>query len=297
TQDGREEIARIEADESREPFDLTSAPPLRCTLIRHTKTEHTLVLTNHHIILDGWSMPILVRELMEIYAAGQAGAPLPAAPAFRDHLAWLASHDTGAAEHAWAEALAEAPKSTEVLGASPAPSPGGGAANPHRVELSLSPEEEEDLTTAPSRIGVTVNTLVQTAWALVVSRHTGRHDVVFGATVSGRSTGVAGTESMIGLLINTIPVRVRHRAEESVAECARRIPVEQGALSGHQHLALARLPRAAGPGAAFDSRLVMDNYPLVPTRQERSFAGVGVDDIDVHDATHYPLTLVALRGG
>ena len=297
TQDGREEIARIEADESREPFDLTSAPPLRCTLIRHTKSEHTLVLTNHHIILDGWSMPILVRELMEIYAAGQAGAPLPAAPAFRDHLAWLASRDIGAAEHAWAEALAEAPKSTEVLGSSPAPSPGGGDASPHRVELSLSPEEEEDLTTAPSRIGVTVNTLVQTAWALVVSRHTGRHDVVFGATVSGRSTGVAGTESMIGLLINTIPVRVRPRAEESGAELARRIQDEQGALSGHQHLGLGRIQRAAGPGAEFDSLLVMENYPLDPTLQERSFAGVGVDHIDVHDATHYPLTLVALPGG
>ena len=296
-EDGRREVARIEAAESREPFDLTLAPPLRCTLIRHTETEHTLVLTNHHIILDGWSMPILVRELMETYAAGRDGTPFPPGPAFRDHLAWLASRDTDAAARAWAEALAEAPESTEVLGRSSTPGSGGGAVNPHRVELSLSAEEAAALAAAPARTGVTVNTLIQTAWALLASRRTGSDDVVFGATVSGRSTGVPGTESMIGLLINTIPVRVRPRAGESGEDLARRIQDEQGALSRHQHLGLGRIQREAGPGAGFDSLLVVENYPLDPALTESSFAGVGVRDIDVHDATHYPLTLVALPGG
>lgn len=112
----RHELARIAEDEDRIPFDLTIAPPLRCVLVRHSPTEHTLVLTNHHIVLDGWSMPLLVRELMEAYSAGGDSAGLPQAPAFRDHLAWLASRDTDGAEDAWVRALDGAPEDTDVLG-------------------------------------------------------------------------------------------------------------------------------------------------------------------------------------
>ncbi|WP_083931706.1 non-ribosomal peptide synthetase [Nocardiopsis salina] len=296
--EARAETARIEEAESRTPFDLTLAPPLRCVLVRHTPTEHTLVLTNHHIVLDGWSMPILVRELMEAYDAdGDTGA-LPPAPAFRDHLAWLASRDTGAAEHAWTRALAGAPESTDVLGRPGARTTGpteNSGAQSRRVALTLTGDEAAALSSAPTRTGATVNSLVQAAWALVASRRTGRDDVVFGATVSGRSTGVAGAESMIGLLINTVPVRARLDPRESGADLARRIQDEQGALIEHQHLGLGRIQRAAG--VWFDSLLVVENYPLDPELGERSFGGVGVREVDVHDATHYPLTLVALPGG
>ncbi|GAB3713966.1 amino acid adenylation domain-containing protein [Nocardiopsis nanhaiensis] len=300
----REEVARIEAAEAREPFDLTTAPPLRCVLVRHAADEHTLILTNHHIILDGWSMPILVRELMDAYAAGPDGGPRAPAPAFRDHLAWLASRDTGAAERAWTAALADAPESTDVLGpargaktARDAQTPGGDgeAARSLRVDLALTEDEAADLTEGPARTGVTVNSLIQTAWALVASRRTGSDDVVFGATVSGRSTGLPGAESMVGLLINTVPVRARLAPGESGADLARRIQDEQGSLIEHQHLGLGRIQRATG--VAFDSLLVVENYPLDPELGRRSFAGVGVRDVDVHDATHYPLTLVALPGG
>ncbi|MBE2997581.1 amino acid adenylation domain-containing protein [Nocardiopsis sp. HNM0947] len=293
----RDELARIAEDEDRTPFDLTVAPPLRCVLVRHSATEHTLVLTNHHIVLDGWSMPLLVRELMEAYSADGDGDGLPQAPAFRDHLAWLASRDTDAAEDAWVRALDGAPENTDVLGRPQerTAGPAGEGARSRRAELTLTEEEAADLASAPAHTGATLNSLVQAAWALVASRRTGSGDVVFGAAVSGRSTGVRDAQSMIGLLINTVPVRARLDPAESGAGLVRRLQDEQGALIAHHHLGLGRIQRATGTG--FDSLLVVENYPLDPELGERSFAGVNVRDVDVHDATHYPLTLVALPGG
>ncbi|WP_028649297.1 condensation domain-containing protein, partial [Nocardiopsis sp. CNT312] len=287
-----EEVERIGREEDATPFDLTDAPPLRCVLVRRGEDEHTLLLTNHHIILDGWSTPLLIGELLAAYAAD--GGDLPPAPAFRDHLAWLASQDTDAARRAWAEALDGAPAATALLGEG-AGRDGDPATG--RVGLDLTEQEARELTAAPARTGATVNALIQAAWALVASRRTGQDDVVFGATVSGRSTGLPGVESMIGLFINTVPVHARLRPAESGADLALRIQEEQGRLIEHQHLGLGRIQRASGTEAAFDSLLVVENYPIDPALFQRSFAGVGISGVDVRDATHYPLTLVALPGG
>ncbi|GAA3728710.1 amino acid adenylation domain-containing protein [Salinactinospora qingdaonensis] len=302
---GSGEVARrldeIAREELQRPFDLTEPPLLRCALVRTGAETSVLLLTNHHIVLDGWSLPILVRELLESYAAAGDTTALPPAPPFRAHLEWLAAQDGDAAETAWRAVLADDPPEPTLLAAGDTTSDttvgeDAGALVP-RPAVTLSDAQAAQLTDAAARAGVTVNSLLRAAWALTLARRTGRDDVVFGATVSGRPPQVPGVESMVGLFITTVPVRVRLRPQESVADLARRVQDERNALLDHEHIGLGRIQRLVGPTPLFDSLLVVENYPLDPSLRERSYAGVRVRDFGMRDATHYPATLVALPGG
>ncbi|MFB9840601.1 condensation domain-containing protein, partial [Actinoallomurus acaciae] len=141
--------------------------------------------------------------------------------------------------------------------------------------------------------GVTVNTVVQTAWALLLGLLTGRDDVVFGATVSGRPPELPGVESMIGLFINTVPVRVRLDPAEPVGDLLARVQDEQSALMDHQYLGLAEVQRAAGIGELFDTLTVFESYP---SEEDEPVPGLRVSAGTDTDATHYPLVLVAEPG-
>ncbi|MDQ0377609.1 non-ribosomal peptide synthetase [Amycolatopsis thermophila] len=270
-----ERFQRLLDDERAEPFDLGRPPLLRFTLVRRD-SGHVLVLSSHHLLWDGWSAPILVRDLLSLYG-GQA---LPAVRPFRDHLTWLSKQDTEAAGRAWAEALADLDGPTLVAG-------GPSTGLPRRTEFSL---PGEPLTRAARDHGVTVNALVQSAWALVLAGLTGRDDLVFGATVSGRNPDVPGVESMVGMLINTVPVRVRLAPGETLAELAARVQAEQARLLEHQHLGLADIQRAAGQPALFDTLVVFESYPGT------DLAGSPLAGVTVRDATHYPLALLVVPG-
>ncbi|WP_431877568.1 amino acid adenylation domain-containing protein [Amycolatopsis sacchari] len=264
-------VDELDLDAERaEPFDLARPPLLRFTLVR----GRTLVLTAHHLLWDGWSAPVLVRELLALYR----GEQLPAVRPFRDHLVWLSKQDKAAAERAWAEALADLDGPTLVG------SPAGGF--PRRTEFRVPGGPLEQ---AARRHGVTVNAVVQGAWALTLATMTGRDDLVFGATISGRSAEVPGVESMVGLFINTVPVRVRLRGRESLAGLFARVQAEQARLLEHQHLGLADIQRISGQANLFDTLVVFESYPVdaeIPL----------LADVSVRDATHYPLALLVVPG-
>ncbi|GHF71769.1 amino acid adenylation domain-containing protein/non-ribosomal peptide synthase protein (TIGR01720 family) [Amycolatopsis bartoniae] len=264
-------VEELDLDAERAaPFDLARPPLLRFTLVGRRQ----LVLTAHHLLWDGWSAPILIRELLALYR----GEPLPAVRPFRDHLAWLSKQDTAAAERAWAEALADLDGPT-LVGA-----PARGFPRRSEFRVPGAPLEE-----AARRHGVTVNAVVQGAWALTLSTLTGRDDLVFGATVSGRSADVPGAESMVGMFINTVPVRVRLSPRETLAQLFARLQAEQARLLEHQHLGLADIQRASGHANLFDTLVVFESYPMdgeIPL----------LADVSVRDATHYPLTLLVVPG-
>ena len=182
------------------------APPLiRFTLIRLSADEHRLVLTNHHILMDGWSMPVLVQELLTLYAHKGDAAALPRVTPYRDYLAWIAAQDRAAAIAAWREALAGLEEATRL-----APhDPGRAPVAPEQITLSLSETLTAALSRQARRQGLTLNTFIQAAWAILLGRLTGRDDVVFGVTVAGRPPEIAGIESMVGLFINTLPLRIK----------------------------------------------------------------------------------------
>ncbi|MFI1016193.1 amino acid adenylation domain-containing protein [Streptomyces sp. NPDC020965] len=289
-QDGRaraEALRRVERDELAQRFELHRPPLLRLVLVRLGDGDHRLVVTVHHILVDGWSMPLLVGDLLALYASdGDASGLAPVRP-YRDYLKWLKQQDGPAAEAAWRDALAGLDEPALLAPADPART----AVRPGTLGVELSVESSARLTATARRLGTTPSTLVQCAWGLVLGALTGRQDVVFGLTVSGRPDEIPGVESMVGLFITTVPVRLAMRPEESVETLLRRFRDEQNDLLAHHHLGLRLIQKQAGGGELFDSLVVIENYPVDPDGQPELTDGLRVTDVEARDATHYPLTL------
>ncbi|MEK8146075.1 condensation domain-containing protein [Streptomyces sp. M10(2022)] len=136
---------------------------------------------------------------------------------------------------------------------------------PEKITRTVSADLTAQLKELARGRGLTMNTLVQGAWALLLSSLTGRDDVVFGTTVSGRPGEIRGIETMVGLFINTVPVRVRLDSSESLIDLLTRIQQEQTELLDHQYLSLADIQQTAGVGELFDTTTVFENYPSTPT--------------------------------
>ncbi|SDP68407.1 AMP-binding enzyme [Streptomyces sp. cf386] len=287
---------RLAERERAERFDLATAPLLRVLLVRLAEHRHRLVITSHHILMDGWSAPVLIGELAALYAGGGDVSRLPRTTSYRDYLLWLGKQDKEAARTAWREELAGADEPTLVAPVVPDRLP----AFPDHVDRELPDPLARALTELARTRELTVNTLVQGAWALVLARLAGRTDVVFGATAAGRPADLPGVETMVGLLINTLPVRVRLDGDQPVADLLRGLQERQSALMGHQHLGLLEVQQLAGPGAMFDTLVIYENFPRQPAaRAGRSSAPdtpVIRPEGFAREAAHYPLTLVVAPG-
>ncbi|MFE6049924.1 amino acid adenylation domain-containing protein [Kitasatospora sp. NPDC056446] len=255
-----EERARHLAEVDARRFDLGMPPLLRVLLLRAGPGRHRMVVTMHHILMDGWSLPILFHELWEVYGNGGDPSVLPAVPQYRDYLAWLVRRDTDAAREAWRAMLAGADGPTLV-----GPENGGGPPVILRHVVDRAGDGLADRLRETARTsGVTLNRVFQVAWALLVGKLSGRLDTVFGATVSGRPAEVAQADRMVGLFINTVPVRVRLDAALPFRQAMAALQDQQAALLDHQQLSLPEIRRACGPGAVFDTLMVFQNYPRGP---------------------------------
>ncbi|MCA6096340.1 amino acid adenylation domain-containing protein, partial [Streptomyces sp. SCA3-4] len=293
-EDQREsELARLTEEDRVRRFDLARPPLLRFTLIRLADDKCRLLFTHHHILLDGWSIPLLLSELFTLYARGGTDdSGLPPVPPFRDFLVWLAGRDRPAAEEAWTRALGDLSGPMVVR---PVP-PGREAVVPARATLDLSRSLTTALTTLARRHSITLNTVVQGVWALLMSQLTGRRDVVFGTTVSGRPPELPGVENMVGLFLNTLPVRVRIRPDEPLIDMLVRLQTEQSELLPHQHLGLAAIQRLAGGAELFDTMTVFESFPVDHNAESLPGTGLQVLDSEGTDYSHYPVALIALPG-
>ncbi|MBW3651485.1 MAG: non-ribosomal peptide synthetase, partial [Actinobacteria bacterium] len=281
------------ADEDRvRRFDPAHPPLSRFSLVRLGRRRWQLVATLHHLVVDGWSLPLLVGELMELYGAAGSGAALvPPAP-YRDYLAWVAAQDREESTTEWKRALAGVTP-TRLAPAGPAT-----AALPARVIRVLADDLVARLSSMARAHGLTLGSVLQGAWGLLLGRLTGQDDVVFGTAVSGRPAELPGVESIVGLFANTVPVRVRALPGELVRSVLARLQQEQAALLAHHHLPLGEIQATAGAGGElFDTLFVLESYPFdpegFPATDELRVVG-----LDGRDATHYPLSVVVLpRGG
>ncbi|WP_048582965.1 amino acid adenylation domain-containing protein [Streptomyces viridochromogenes] len=272
------ELARLMAEDRGRRFDLARPPLARAVLVRHD-TGADLVLTMHHILLDGWSLPLLAQDLQAL--AG--GAEMPPAVPFKQFLIWLNGQDQARAKAAWREAL-------DGLTPPALLSPVGPDGPEDTVDIELTPELTGAITRRAADAGVTVNTVAQTAWALVLARMTGAEDLVFGAVVSGRPHDLPAVERMVGLFINTLPVRIALRPEERVDELLARVQDEQLRLAPYHHVRLSEVQRAAGVGELFDTVLAFENFPRVEGPAST------VELVETRDATHYPVTVAVVAG-
>ena len=284
---------RIVAADRTTRFRLDRPPLVRLTLVRLGEQRHRLALTLHHILADGWSTGVLWRDLLALYERGGNPAGLPPVAPYRSYLAWLKRQDPEAARTAWRDALAGLDGPTLV-----APHDTTAPELPAQVRRTLAEDTTTRLTRWCREHGVTLSTAVQTAWVLVLAQLTGRDDVVTGITVSGRPADVPGVETMVGLFINTVPLRVRLRAGETLGELARRVQLESLDLLPYHHLGLAEIQGLSGHQRLFDAPTVFENHPggRAPGSSAPRESGLRASRVRGHDSTHYPLALVAAPG-
>ncbi|MFD4432065.1 amino acid adenylation domain-containing protein, partial [Nocardia sp. NPDC058497] len=287
----RREWDRLMAADRATRFDPARAPLLRWMLVTTEPEHYRLVLTNHHLLLDGWSTPLLLKEFLILYATDGDPAILPGVRPYRDFLAWIAERDQAASLDAWTRAFDGTDGPTLVAPADP----GRRYTELRAVLGELTEEQTAALTDLARARGITVNTVIQMAWAIVLGALTSRADVTFGATVSGRPAQVAGIESMIGLFINTLPVRVRLDPAESVGELLDRIQAEQAALLDHHYVGLTDIERVAGPGTVFDTLTVFESFPIERggLTADTDIAGMRLLDVTSTVGAHYPLCVIA----
>ncbi|OBG61749.1 non-ribosomal peptide synthetase [Mycobacterium sp. E735] len=295
-----EDVQALETGERRRPFDLERGPAIRFLLIELPCSRWRLVLTAHHIVIDGWSMPVFVNEMMTLYRAGGDVSALPATPRpYRDYIGWLAGRDLQAGQRVWREHLAGLPGPT-LLSAALGSGEDRRAGLPRTTELRLPGAATARLVDGTRSRGITVNTLMQMAWALVLSRLTDTHDVVFGVTISGRPPELTGVETMIGLFINTVPMRVRLDPAASVGEQCRAVQRDAALLREHGYLGHAQLRALGGVGEMFDTLLVYENFPLdgLAAGVELTAGGATFRPSTLQTLSHFPITVAAhIEGG
>ena len=281
-----EQVQRVCAAERAAVCDLADQPAFRAALIRIADDQHRFVLTNHHIVMDGWSLPILLQEIFASYHEQRLPAPVP----YRRFVSWLAGRDRDAARAAWREVLAGFDTPT-IVGQRGRLGLGRRAVASFRM-----PEQTTRAVGELARSShTTVNIVLQGAFAQLLCGLTGQHDVAFGTTVSGRPAELPGADSMVGLLINTVPVRATITPTTTVTDLLGQLHRAHNHTLDHQHLALNDIHRVTGHDHLFDTLFVYENYPL-DTAALSSINGLAVTEFSHREYNHYPLAIQAVPG-
>lgn len=287
-----DEAAALELQARTRPFDLARGPAIRFLLAELPDARWRLVVVAHHIVIDGWSLPVFVSELMALYGAGGDTAVLPAARPYRDYIGWLAARDPQVSRQRWRTHLDGLDGPTMLTPALSGEAAGG---LPERTETDLDERTTEQLFEAARARGVTVSTLFQMAWATILSAFTDRDDVVFGVTVSGRPDELSGVESMVGLFINTVPLRIRlHPGERAGSQCLA-VQREAAEMRDHSFLSHAEMRTAGGIGEMYDTLLVYENFPpggLVGSG-EFAMGDAVIRPAALESLSHFPVTIAA----
>lgn len=256
--------AYLEADR-RKGFDFETAPLTRVALFRVGSREHWMVWSFHHMLLDGWSVPIVLRDLFAFYEAGirRRRLQLPPARPYRDYISWLQKQDLSEAKAFWQESLAGFTSPTRLGSEEQSGEEEGVEVEPGQIPLRLSREETQALQASARRLQVTLNTLVEGAWALLLGRYTQSRDVVFGVTVSGRPAELEGMESMVGLFINTLPARVQIPPQALCRDWLRDLQAWQAKARAYEYTPLLQVQKWSPVPAGrplFEAVLVFENY-------------------------------------
>ncbi|WP_437688559.1 amino acid adenylation domain-containing protein [Sorangium sp. So ce176] len=292
--------ARTDADRAR-GFDLARGPLMRVSLLRLGEEAYHVLWSHHHLLLDGWAASLVLRDAFTAYDALRSGRPaaLSARRRYREYVAWLRERDGSAEAPFWRGALSGFSAATPLpLDSATREASADGARGYGAKIVALSESATARLQRFAQQHRVTTSTLVQAAWALLLSRAARSDDVLFGITVAGRSAPLAGIEAMVGLFINTLPLRVAVPQAATVARWLRDLQESITELGAHEHTPLAQTRTYSAIPAGqplFESLLVFENYPTDP-RTQQGLPGLGVRDVAFADQTNYPLTLAVLPG-
>ncbi|OBK21741.1 non-ribosomal peptide synthetase [Mycobacterium asiaticum] len=284
------EFDPIARSERHRPFDLSRGPALRVVLLTVPgESRRRMIFTAHHILVDGWGLGVFFTEMLAVYQAGGLTDGLPSPRPYRDYIAWLGTQDRADATAKWTQYLQRV-SGPLIL----AQERHDAAGVPEKSSLLLSVGDTTRLRKWAGRNGLTLNTAVLFAWAVVLSRLTDRRDVVFGTVVSGRPESLPGVETMVGMFINAVPVVHQVSPTVSVVEQCVRLQRESSMMRDIGFLGLSELQRGDGRGALFDTMFVFENAPLEDAiRPVVTADGVQFTPVAGESLTHYPLTVVS----
>lgn len=272
-------------------FELDRAPLMRFTIIQLEEYTYQFIWSHHHILFDGWSMQIILKEVLAFYEAHQRGEHLRLIPSrpYREYINWLQQQDIAQAKNFWQQTIQglELPKSLIANKEQEQ-----GIYNQQTFQLSQAVTEK--LQYAARQHHLTLNNLVQGAWALLLSRYSGERDVVFGATVSGRPPTLVGVDSMVGLLINTLPMRVQVIGKVELLPWLKELQSQAYEQEQYAYYSLAEIQRLSDvpPGMPlFESLFVFENYPLDSAEKDTKKT-LEISHLRCFERTNYPLTVV-----
>ena len=288
-------LGRLYSELAARPLSLHDAPIMRVTLVRTAADRHVLIWDSHHILMDGWSMSVLLRDLHAAYRAARSGQALasPTPPSYAAYLRWLARQDHAAAAAAWRAAMHGFAGPTPLPGERTSP----GAHALRQIDLRLPADLTAALGAATDAARVTMASALAGAWACVLARSASHSDVLFGTVVSGRDAAVPGIESMLGLFIHMLPVRVQVDDDAEVWPWLRALQAQQAAARAHQTTPLAEIQSFTEVPAGtplFRSVLVYQDYPFDAALFSDGELSIGFVRAD--DPTHYPLVVTAIPG-
>ncbi|MCX4246649.1 non-ribosomal peptide synthetase [Paraliomyxa miuraensis] len=284
------ELARVCARLLATERPLDRVPLLRLVLLRWQPERHTLVFDAHHLLADGWSLGVILRELAASYEEVRSGHPArpPAGAVYERYLRWRESLELATARDHWAQAMRGFGEATPL----PGEGTGNGSSPEHAHHaLDLEPARAARMSVAAEAARVTLATLLDAAWATLLSRRSGRADVVFGMTVSGRDVDVPGIDGIVGHLIDFLPLRVTVAGDRDVAEWLREVQSTRTSAIVHQHLGQREIQGYSDVPQAeplFRSFVVFENYPLELALFRRTGLEVTMHSGASH-ASHYPL--------
>jgi len=282
-------------------FDFKQAPLMRFALLRTGEDSYYFLWSNHHIILDGWSQQIVIREVFTLYEAllQQRDAALPPPKQFRHYMEWLQKQDANKAESFWKKELQGVSAPTD-MGIDQEKHPahdGSGQFGKARFQFDRAVVQKlEELARARQ---ITANTIVQGAWAALLAHHSGDDQVVFGATVSGRSGEVPGIESIVGVFINALPVRVKIDKSETIAAYLRRLQSKQAEAREYEYCPMLDVQKCSAVPTGtplFEHIIGFQNFPVDTAMLQRIGTSLEIDSVDTLDINNYPLTLMVTLG-
>jgi amino acid adenylation domain-containing protein/non-ribosomal peptide synthase protein (TIGR01720 family) len=289
------QFAEFLAADRQRGFMLNQAPLMRFALMRVAEDRYQLVWSYHHLLIDGWSLPTLMQEVFAYYEAAIQGETVTVAlpRPYRDYVMWREKQDAASANQFWQTYLEGVTAPTPLpirLNALDQPS------TYQAIEQQLSATITTQLQEFSRHHQLTLNTLFQGAWALLLARYSGESQAVFGATVSGRPPALPGVETMVGLFINTVPVKIAIPSATNILEWLKGIQLQQLETQSYDYSSLVDIQGASAVPRGlplFETLLVFENYPISESLQEQD---ISLDVLDIYsiEQTNYPLTLVVI---
>ncbi|MEL4898163.1 amino acid adenylation domain-containing protein [Crocosphaera sp. Alani8] len=290
-----ENLTELLQEQRQQGFNLSHAPLIKITLIKLEKDHYQVIWTHHHLLLDGWSVGCIFKEFLAYYQVFSLGKTidLPIPTPYRDYISWLQKQDRTNAEKYWKKTLKGFISPTPLGIDKPTPNFRKASPQYNEKQKHLSRELTSALQKLAKEKQLTLNTLIQGVLSLVLSCYSGESDIVFGATVSGRPPKMSDAESMIGLFINTLPVRVKINPQQSLLSWLKQLQNKQIEQQEYEYTPLLEIQQhsdVSGNFPLFENLVIFENYPVEPTLK-KSLQGLEINNIQTTEQTNYPLTL------